>query len=82
MEFAVYNVFPASWATRAKALFNIAMLNFIGFGLLVLQSIAALEEAILLSAGSIGLSLAFAAHAKGFEGYVTRRPPSKMSRSG
>lgn len=66
----VFDFLPASWATRAKALFNIVVLNFIGFGFLALQSIAALGEAMLLSVGSIWLSLAVAAHAKGFEGYV------------
>lgn len=61
---------PASWATRAKALLNIVVLDVIAFGFLVLQSIAALGEVMLLSIGPIWVSLAVAAHAKGFEGYV------------
>ncbi|CAM9393078.1 unnamed protein product [Pylaiella littoralis] len=64
---AVWNVSRASWATRAKAFFNIIVLNFAAFGFLVLQLIAALGEAILLSIGSVWISLAIAASAKGFK---------------
>lgn len=72
---AVCLVMPGSWATRVKALLNILVLNFMGFGFLVLQSVAVVGEAILLSIGSIWISLAVAAHAEGFEGYVRPTTP-------
>lgn len=63
----VYNVSLGSWATRAKALLNILVLDALGFAFLASQGIAALGQALLLSVGSVWISLAIAAHAKGLE---------------
>ncbi|CAM9517950.1 unnamed protein product [Scytosiphon promiscuus] len=73
---AVCRVSPENWATRVKCLFNILVLNFVGFFFLLLQSVAAVGEAILLSIGAAWISLAIAAHGREFMSCV--RPTATL----
>lgn len=51
------------WRARAQALLNIAVLNGLGFVVLILQTVAALGEGLLLALGSVLISLGIAANA-------------------